>query len=739
MTVGLNDPILATRRSPGARGKLSRIQALQRILAGTGAGFVSIDQNTLRVIRVQPGRSTDSRRAPVTREASIRSQPALPDIVVTASKRNVNLRDYAGTVSILDLDPEEFPWESAQGTAAIVAKLPILASTSLGAGRNKLFIRGVADSSFNGASPATVGQYLGDVRLTYNAPDPDLDLHDVRRVEVLEGPQGTLYGTGSLGGIVRLVPNSPDFGHDTGSMSLGAVTVAHGGEGGDAAAMVNLVLSPGRAALRAVAFSSVTPGYIDNPSRGLTNINRTNSRGGRAALAFNWGGDWTLTLGGATQNIRTRDGQYVLRGSGLERNSAVDQPFDNDFGLAYLTAKRQFGTEELTTTTSFVRHDVDTTFDATEAFASSPRIFTEQLAIRLLSHETRLSSNTDGASWVIGLSGFMARDTTKRALSDSTAPMRIAGFRNSNDEAAVFGQFSHDIAPGLAATIGGRLSYTHSTGELIDSIDTASSEPVRNELRFSPTVALAWNINERFLAYLHVQSAFRPGLLEVAPSDSVQASERVESDSLSMVELGARLGRRGKDRFTLDASVAHQRWSDIQSDLIDSAGLPFTTNIGYGQITSFEASASWRTTTALTLDALLFVNASRLAKPAPQFAAADERDLPNIARAGGRLAATYKHRFDNQVGLTINSAVRYVGHSELGIGAPLDVSQGGFVDTAIGARLARGAFGLSVDVTNLPDTRGNRFSYGNPFGISLRNQVTPLLPRKIRLGIDLQF
>jgi hypothetical protein len=317
--------------------------------------------------------------------------------------------------------------------------------------------------------------------------------------------------------------------------------------------------------------------------------------------------------------------------------------------------------------------------------------------------------------------------------------MPITGVRNSNSEVAGFGQYSHRIAPGLTGTVGGRLSFTDSSGELLDTVDTEASEPSRNELRFSPTVALAWKIDEHFLAYVHAQSAYRPGLLEVAASGEAQVSERVESDSLSMVELGVRFGRRGIDRIAIDASVAHGRWSDIQSDLIDDAGLPFTTNIGDGRITSFEAKASWRIASTLTLDASLFLNNSRLAKPAPGFAAADERDLPNIARAGGRLASSYQRRLDARTALTLDGAIRYVGHSELGIGSPLDVSQGNYWDTEIGGRLSRGALGLSVDLTNLMDVRGNRFSYGNPFGIEMRNQITPLVPRRLRLGLDVRF
>jgi hypothetical protein len=462
--------------------------------------------------------------------------------------------------------------------------------------------------------------------------------------------------------------------------------------------------------------------------------------GGRAAILFRPGDDWSLTIGGAMQNIGSRDGQYVLRGSPpLERNSAVAQPFDNDYGLAYFTARKSFGHAELTTTTSLVRHDVDSVFDATTDADSSPRVFNEQLAIHLFSHETRLSSVSGPDSWVVGVSGLLARDRTKRMLGDPVSPITIAGVRNSNSEIAGFGQYSHQIAPSLSATLGGRLSYTHGAGELLDAPDTEASEPSRNELRFSPTVALAWEVGDHFLAYAHAQSAFRPGLLEVTASGESQVGERVESDSLSMIEAGVRFGRRGVDRFTFEASAAHERWSDIQSDLIDDNGLPFTTNIGDGRITSFEAKASWRIASSLTLDASVFLNSSRLAKPAPGFAAADERNLPNIARAGGRLAASYQRRLDARTALTLDGAIRYVGHSELGIGAPLDVTQGNYLDTAIGGRLSRGALGLSVDVTNLTDVRGNRFSYGNPFGIELRDQVTPLVPRRLRVGIDVRF
>src|SRR5690606_19776390 len=97
-------------------------------------------------------------------------------------------------------------------------------------------------SSFTGPTQATVGQYFGDMRLSYNAPDPDLRLSDLERVEVLEGPQGTLYGAGSLGGIIRLVPRVPELGVTSASAMVGGSLVQHGAGGADASATMNLPL-----------------------------------------------------------------------------------------------------------------------------------------------------------------------------------------------------------------------------------------------------------------------------------------------------------------------------------------------------------------------------------------------------------------------------------------------------------------------------------------------------------------
>ena len=349
LSIAIVDGSVGRQRSPGLRGRYTPVQALRRLLRGTGATFAFVNPRAVRIHAAPPPRpSKPARPRPVA------TVPPPEEIIVTASKQSIPIARYAGSVSVIDLDSDLSARTASQGTSAIIARLPMLASTSLGPGRDKLFIRGVADSSFNGPSQATVGQYLGDVRLTYNAPDPDLNLYDMARVEVLAGPQGTLYGTGSLGGIIRLVPNMPDPAGWSGSGSVGVAATQGGATSTDAAAMLNVPVIEERLAIRAVGYRAVNGGYIDNPLLGRKNINRTLISGGRLGVRFLPGDAWTIDVGGVLQNIDSRDGQYTLRGEpDLTRRTAIAQPFDNDYRLADLGIAKQWPGVKLVSSTAF--------------------------------------------------------------------------------------------------------------------------------------------------------------------------------------------------------------------------------------------------------------------------------------------------------------------------------------------------------------------------------------------------
>ena len=727
VTIGMSDPLIATISVHGVKGSITVAAALSHILVGTVADYRQVDPETFEIVRRAPRIAA---RKPARQPIS--SAPANAEIVVTGSKRSAALQDYIGSVALVNGSSVR-PNQQIHGSEALVDQVPILSSTHLGPGRNKLFIRGVADSSFNGPTQATVGEYLGEVRLNFNAPDPDLAIYDVASIEVLEGPQGTLYGAGSLGGIVRLVPMPPDLSNRTLDLSAGGAFQAHGAPGVDASATFNLPIVPGRLALRIVGYGDIDGGYIDGPSRGLKDINRTKTSGLRATLRYEPAADWTIDLGAVVQGINSRDGQYAERGlPPLQRSSVLTQPFDNDYALGSLTIRHDLGSAQLVSTTSIVRHEVDSTYDASLT-EDAPRLYQEMNHITLLTNETRLSRHyRTGSSWVVGAEVLRSGDRLTRTLGAPGTDNRIAGTDDVAEEASLFGEGTLHVNCRWYVTAGARLESARLVDHALDQVSTGS-EPHRHATSLLPSAGLLWKASPRVSLYARYEEGFRPGGLSVQGT----VTQRFESDSVKGYEAGARYGG-PDDRLSLTAAMSLTHWEDIQADLVDGGGLPYTTNIGTGHIIGLETRAEWRPLPGLVIDGELFVNKSRLSKPAPGFVGEKDASLPNIAAAIARAGVRYDLAVEGRL-LTLSGSVRYVGRSRLGVGTALDLHQGQYVETAVGVSAPFGRFIVSLDATNLLDARGNIFALGNPFGVMAGNQITPQRPRTIRIGAAVDF
>src|SRR5204863_1716120 len=126
-----------------------------------------------------------------------------------------------------------------------------------------------------------------------------------------------------------------------------------------------------------------------------------------------------------------------------------------------------------------------------------------------------------------------------------------------------------------------------------------TDEPNRTDFRPTPTAAITWRPEPGLLLYARLQRGFRAGGLAVFGAGRRATAQRFDSDSLTSVETGFRLGRTGGP-FHLDAALSFAHWADVQADLIDRRGLPFTTNLGNVRIYGVEANASWRVTSALS-------------------------------------------------------------------------------------------------------------------------------------------
>ncbi len=744
ISIGGIDQRLAGARSKAVHGRMTIAQALTMMLRGTGFTYHIVDSQTVRIIAIPPR----VKPKPVAQRPALPESPrveaAAPpptEIVVTATKQGQALDSYPGTAHIESVGSAGLG--ESQGTAAFVARIPTLTSTNLGPGRNKLFVRGIADSSFSGPTQSTVGLYLGDLRLTYNAPEPDLRLYDIDRIEVIEGPQGTLYGAGALGGIVRIVPKMADNGGVHAQATAGRSVTRNAEPGYDLGGMVNIPIIADRVALRVVGYKQVEGGYIDNATLNARNTNRSRIDGARANLRIEPGDAWTIDFNALLQNIDTRDGQYAETDQPIRTHAAnIAQPHDNDFKAVSLEIAKDWGDVKLISSTGIVDHDLSETFDATGYGGNAQvQVFEGHEAIRLLTHETRLSrSGSAGDSWVAGIGFVRNIDRIDRRLGPLDAPVTLARLKNEKTEVALFGEATQRIAPRLSGTVGARLVFAETIGELMGGTDEGF-EPKRRQVRVLPTAALSWRPAPHLLTFLRYQSGFRSGGIAITDGQA-NAAQRFESDTIHTAELGVRLGRadeRSSSPFSGGVTTFYSIWNNIQADLIGADGLPFTNNIGRGTIYGAEINARWHISDELFVDGALFVNRSALSNPAEGFDEADERPLPNIARTGARFTAAWEKPLSDRLSFKLNGTARLVGASSLGTTAPLILEHGETTQVDLSASLGSRDWTLTLDATNLLNISGNSFSYGNPFTVAEGKQITPLRPRTIRLGVRVGF
>ncbi len=733
--IGSAEPGLARTMAKGVQGRLTAAAALDRLLTGTPFTAQRLDADSFRIVRSRIAASPA--RHPPKPAPLVQPVEASPEIVVTATKRTTSRLRFPGAVTILRPGSNLiFGDEAGNDLDAAIAATPILQGTALGTGRNKLFIRGVADSSFTGPTQSTANVYFGDVPVAYNGPDPGLNLYDMDQIEVLEGPQGTLYGAGAIGGIVRLVPHAVDLTRVGGNVSGGISTTRSGDHGGDIAGMINLPIRSGIIGIRAVGYRIVEGGYINDVRRGLDDINHVTTTGGRFDVRVVPASGWTIDAGLVAQRVSAPDLQYAERGMGaLSRATLLAQPFAQQYFLGRVVIDRRWDDGlHLVSATGLVRRDADSRFDATRPNRPNvPIAYDTDERSRLFSHETRLSrTRPDGAGWLVGVALIHARDAYARLYGPPGRLRDIVGVTNRTFDAAVFGEAGVAVTSALTITAGGRLTHQRTDGDPIASLRTTTYIRGRSSTRFDPTLGASLLLAPAVSAYARYQSGFRTGGITVAPGVGRVAD--LVPDTIHVAEIGIRKERRGPTGLAGSLGASLTDWRHIQADLVDRMGFPFTTNLGNSHIRGLEGTVNWVPLVGLRIDTALFWNDTRVTDPDPLLRRQVGTRLPNtppFAVSGG---VGYDWNVGTDASASVDAGWRYVGRSTVGTQAPLDVSQGEYGAAQLGGTWTRGRVRVTTTIENVFDVKGDRFAGGNPFALAARNEYTPLRPRTLRIG-----
>lgn len=733
-------------RAPTVSGRMSLDEALSRLLAGSGCGFVRIDPATI-VIRA--GRELVPAAAPKPPPSNL----VLGEVVVTFPRRAelVGRTPYAVTAST----GAQLRADRINDLGALALGIAGMTTTNLGPGRNKIFLRGLSDGAFTGATQSTVALYLDDTPVTYNAPDPDLRLVDVERVEVLRGPQGTLYGGGSIGGIVKILTHRPDLDDWSGSVTVGGALTYSGEPSNTVEATLNAPLSAGRAAARATVYRDQWGGYIDDQGLGRRNVNRGLRSGGRVAVRAAFARDWSATVTGVHQSINTRDTQYSSVGlPRLRRDNALAEPHDNDFDSVSITVEGEGSWGRITASSTRLVHQLDSRYDATDAVTlfggAGPTAFDETRHIDLWVSE---------ATWALpagkrfqGLFGVFRSGGTTLIGADMVGMAGSANslYRERRDdevnELAAYGELTAHVTDRLSLTAGARwFRFGYDVASDVTQGPTIRSFVGRGETAgVSPKLLVSFQANDRLLGYVQVSQGYRAGGFNTAglrgesfTGGLGEPSREYGPDRLWNYEVGLK-AKLFDERLQLRAAGYLVQWNRIQTDQFLDSGLPYTLNVGNGRNHGLELETTWRASQRLELKLAGLLNDPRLTRINPSFTAQSDAGLPGVPTVSASAGLTYRRPFAAG-DLTAKLAVAYVGRSTLTFDSQQVYRMGDYVSSRASLGWSNDRWRLTAWADNLFNVSGNTFAYGNPFRIGREREATPQRPRTIGVEIGANF
>jgi len=601
-----------------------------------------------------------------TSEPEAQAASVLEDVVVTSTRRSSTTKDTPAGVAAVGGEAIE---EAQAFSFEAFARLnPSVQTNSRGIGDNQIIVRGISSSG-----KPTVGLYFDETILTGIGLDggsdnqPNIQLHDVARVEILKGPQGTLFGASSMSGTVRIITNKPDLDTLSGGFTASTASVSDGNAFHQGEAYVNLPLIEDRLAVRAVAWADSGGGYIDRVGPiAAENVNDQTVTGGRIIALARLTDRISVTGTILRQDQEVEGPQYFEFDQGAYRTtSPTVENFEDSSNIYSLVADIDLDFGTLTASTSLLKRDMtlmrDSTPTARRFGIPGVLAYSQGQELSNWSSELRFASTLNGPlQYVVG--GFYSKqdsDTyTLAVLADpatgiapcvTAADCRANGFAMSDinssfgstaiEQYAVFGEAVYDLTPRLKATAGLRyynadiLDYRVTTQRLrfptspVQTVDQVALDAATTEDSVSYNFALAYAASADTTLYARAASGFRPGGVNDADGAAqfgVVVPEGYSSDELWNYEVGVK-SYFGDRKYYVELSAYRIDWTDQQIAVTDPGGtFVYIANAGESVVNGLEAQI-----TARPIDGL-FINFGATYTDAKLTA-----DLPSTASAAG--------------------------------------------------------------------------------------------------------
>jgi len=588
------------------------------------------------------------------------AQPAdIEEVVVTALKRDTKLQDTPLAISAVTGASLENAGVSAVND--MMRMVPGLNMTEGNTGQRRVTIRGVQS-----AGESTVGLYIGETPVSGpnsatsdpSSITPDLNMFDIARVEVLRGPQGTLYGSGSMSGTLKIVFNEPDARSYSGAIDVTGNSIKGGDTGYALRGMVNVPLIEDKLAARVVLYDELRGGYVDNPRLDAKNINEARAYGARMMVKYQPLDRLTINGMINLQEQRVADSSVWYPSVGrYQADNYHKLPFPNSFRLFNLRADLDLGFASLTATTSKYDWKATKYIDGTRAALNviQPATYCarylnvgsctpaqqeiyrdyvrsvlplsgwQPMTVDTWVHEVRLSSTGDSKlNWTVGAfledrsdwsqSSTVEADPTTGQVIQPIVYNFARMVAIDLQQKALFGEVTYRPIDPLSITVGlRRYSYdkTSKSQVLMTSYINASvagplSEYDSDANGWVSKVNVSYDVTPDFMVYAQRSEGFRPGGINNTPGLTPDLIPYT-SDELVNYEAGVKSSWLG-GRLILNASAYRIDWTDMQI----SARIPnfnFVTNVGASRIEGLELEGTLRPIPGLTINGNMnFVN-----------------------------------------------------------------------------------------------------------------------------------
>lgn len=550
---------------------------------------------------------------------------SLQEVIVTATKREQDLQSTPLAVTAISGDTL-----SAQGVtefAEFASTIPGLGAVAGGLGQTVFSLRGMSTGGSNFQTQPPLGFYLDDTPITlpnvYYAGQWDPGFFDLARVEVLRGPQGTLYGAGALGGAVRMITNQPDASRFDARVRASAAAVDHGTPNASLDAMLNVPLVDGQLAWRTVASAQGLGGYVNQTTPSGQTFSDVNSQamvGLRTALAWTPITAITLTPGLFFQHA-TSQGNPTINAVGGEPNSLnrfawLKEPSSDELKLASLNLRADAGWFTVNSNNSWFYRLWNGRPDYSDADSRPwyttlhPAWSTFAVRTESATSETRIQSAGSGPfQWFVG--GYFQRQLNHQVQGVFVQGVTAltggvyGGIPLLNDEPylgytgygitqrAAFGELSYTLPFDLTLTVGGREFDINSAVERSASgYFAGGSSMTRRDAHskgFIPKYELSYKFDETKMVYALADKGFRIGgpnnpiPANLCTNDLAQlgltvAPDQFSPDTVWNYEVGSKTDW-FDHRLRVDVAGYYMKWNNIQAFTNMKCGYGFTSNI----------------------------------------------------------------------------------------------------------------------------------------------------------------